>query len=142
MRKHLWLFGLLIPLIGLLTGCGPNQVEHTYTAYDDAVADDFFADGWIPEQAITPTMVNVFCISDRETKTCIFGYQAAIEDIEHLRGQMQFTDAFVQLPESIKQPKWWIDILTNSENYVLQNGDDLIYIAIQNEGNTVLGWRL
>ena len=124
-----------------MTACSPDQVEVAYSTYEEANADQFFENGRIPENAILPTMINIFCLSDVEANSCIFGFQASAEDIEMLRSKLRFTDEFVQLPETIQQPKWWIDILTNSKNYVLQSGDDIVFIAIQNDGNTVLGWR-
>lgn len=134
-------FSALLLFLFAFTACSPNQVESTYVTYQDAVDDEFFDHGWIPDEAVSQSMVNIFCRSDVAANTCIFGFQTSIEDIEILRTKMQFTDEFVQLPATIKQPQWWIDILSNSQNYVLQSSDQVVFIAIQNDGNTVLGWR-
>ena len=132
---------LILTFFGLVSACSPDQVESTYTTYEEASEDGFLEKGWIPEAAISSSMVNIFCFSDAPSNSCIFGFQADYEDIELLRSQLQFTDQFIQLPANIKQPSWWIDILTNSENYILQTDEGVVFIAIQNEGNTVLGWR-
>ncbi len=132
---------IAVLLIGMFSACSPDQIESAYPTYQEAVDDDFFSHGWIPEAAVSESMVNIFCLTDVPSNTCIFGYQADQADVEILRTKMQFTDDFVELPGTIKQPNWWIEILANAQNYVLQDGEETIFIAIQNEGNTVLGWR-
>ena len=126
----------------ILVSCNRvEQVTNHYTTYQEAQADKFFDHGWIPEEAIYPSMTNIFNRSHIDYSTCIFSYELEETELEDLRKKIFATEAFIEMPRGIRQPKEWVDVLTNAQNYVLKSGDEIIYIAIENNGNTVLGWR-
>jgi hypothetical protein len=136
--KFLSLFLLAV----LTNSCDLDQVENRFIDYNDAVKDDFFIKGWIPESLILESMKDIFVKSNIDLNTCVFSYKLSQADFDSIKTDLLETDTEFEIPRRIKIPKWWFDnVSLLSNRYYITDNYDLVFISIDSKNNKIYGWR-
>ena len=134
---------LLIFMIPLIVSCSLDQIEVHYPNYEEALADNLFNKGWIPEQIISSSMSEIYLRNNIDINTCIFSFVIQEQEIKALVGNLTPGCSDINNVKGINIPSTWKNKIPQLDQYNFfdYSTSDTIHLAIDNKENRIYGWR-
>lgn len=138
---------ILLGISILLFSC--DRITNKYPSYNSAKEDKLFEKGWIPEEVVYESMINIYQQTEIDIGNCVFHFNLNQSDIIEVKEKLQPTTKKLEVIHGISTSSKWIKDINNLERFYLidtmqlvtQNYLDTVYFAIDIDKNKVYGWR-
>lgn len=138
------ILSLLIITGSMLSSCIlSDQKESRFTNYQQAQESNFFEKGWIPSALIMPSMTNIYVKNNLDLNTYIFASTYTREDLTLIKTYQTNVTLKTKDINGISLPSWWKNETKEKAFYLIttKQGDDLIYIYIDNHKQKIYGFH-
>ncbi|MCT4672370.1 MAG: hypothetical protein N4A37_03885 [Prolixibacteraceae bacterium] len=138
------ILSLLIITGSMLSSCIlSDQKESRFTNYQQAQESNFFEKGWIPSALIMPSMTNIYVKNNLDLNTYIFASTYTKEDLTLIKTYQTNVTLKTKDVNGISLPSWWKNETKEKAFYLIttKQGDDLIYIYIDNHKQKIYGFH-
>lgn len=120
-----------------------DQKESRFTNYQQAQESNFFEKGWIPSALIMPSMTDIYVKNNLDLNTYIFASTYTKEDLTLIKTYQTNVTLKTKDVNGISLPSWWKNETKEKAFYLIttKQGDDLIYIYIDNHKQKIYGFH-
>jgi hypothetical protein len=138
--KEIFLITPFLLISILFISC--DQIESKFPDYYSAKKAGIFDQGWIPNNLISNSMINIYQKTNLDLNTCVFSYNISESDLKGALAIARLTNQ-KELPLGINIPIWWVNKVTTLDHYSIFDSKthDSIYIAIDKQDLKIFGWR-
>ena len=127
-------------LLSLLLFACSDQNESNYRTFKIAKENNFFQNGWIPNELIFESMTNIYLRNNLDTNSAIFYFVISDTDLQKLESRL-YKDNFLTIEiKSLNIPQWWKSKVEQLSRYTLSTENN-VGISINRNTNEIFGWR-